>query len=281
MARRPAAPVRAGTRLPHPPAPPEHQLRRRELARPDAPVPSPRGRQPAHLSPPDRRHLVHRAAASHDIGECAERRAEKYGRPALCSSPLPDPGRARCARGEPARPSPVMLPFASAFRATSLVAAAIVTLLAATPPAGGTGGVVAVKIFAPRGSVGTRCDRVYPLTRSVRPPAVLTGAMRGLLAGPTTAERRRGYGGWFSARTAGMLRSARVAGGVAYVDFADFRRVIPNASSSCGSALLLAQLNRTATQFPTVRRAVYSFNGSRRAFYEWLQLSPPRAASHR
>lgn len=99
MARRPAAPVRAGTRLPHPPAPPEHQLRRRELARPDAPVPSPRGRQPAHLSPPDRRHLVHRAAASHDIGECAERRAEKYGRPALCSSPLPDPGRARCARG--------------------------------------------------------------------------------------------------------------------------------------------------------------------------------------
>lgn len=28
-------------------------------------------------------------------------------------------------------------------------------------------------------------------------------------------------------------------------------------------------------QFPTVRRAVYSFNGSRRAFYEWLQRAEP------
>jgi hypothetical protein len=59
------------------------------------------------------------------------------------------------------------------------------------------------------------------------------------------------------------------------VDFRNFSRLIPNASSSCGSAMLLAQLNRTATQFPTVRRAVYSFNGDRHAFYEWLQREPP------
>jgi spore germination protein GerM len=103
---------------------------------------------------------------------------------------------------------------------------------------------------------------------------VLKGAVETLLRGPTTAERRRGYGGWFSARTAHMLRGVRLAQGVAYIDFRDFRRVIPNASSSCGSALLLAQLTTTVTQFPTVRRAIYSFNGSRSAFYEWLQLSP-------
>ena len=72
-----------------------------------------------------------------------------------------------------------------------------------------------------------------------------------------------------------MLRSVRVAGGVAFVDFRDFSRVIPNASSSCGSRLLLAQLDRTATQFPTVKRAVYSFDGSRTAFYEWLQRPAP------
>ena len=153
----------------------------------------------------------------------------------------------------------------------------VVALLAFVPAgsAGDMGATVAVEIFAPRGKVGTRCDVIHPLARSVRPPAVLAGAMRALLGGPTAAERRRGYGGWFSARTAGMFRSARVAGGVAFVDFADLRRVIPNASSSCGSTLLLAQLNRTATQFRTVRRGVYSINGSRRAFYEWLQLSPP------
>jgi len=99
--------------------------------------------------------------------------------------------------------------------------------------------------------------------------------MNALLRGPTSVERRRGYGGWFSSQTAGMLRGVRLTRSIAYIDFKDFRRIIPNASSSCGSAGLLAQLDRTATQFPTVRRAIYSFNGSRTAFYEWLQLSSP------
>jgi len=100
--------------------------------------------------------------------------------------------------------------------------------------------------------------------------------MRELLKGPTAAERRAGYGGWFSARTAGKLRSVRITAGVAFIDFADLRKIIPNASSSCGSTLLLAQLDRTATQFATVQRAVYSFNGSRSAFYNWLQYSAPQ-----
>lgn len=53
------------------------------------------------------------------------------------------------------------------------------------------------------------------------------------------------------------------------------QRIVPNASTSCGSALLLAQMNRTARQFPAVRRAIYSFDGDVGALYEWLQLSPP------
>jgi hypothetical protein len=132
-----------------------------------------------------------------------------------------------------------------------------------------------VQVFLARNDLGARCDQVYPVSRRVRTPAVLKGAVEALLSGPTAAERRRGYGGWFSSRTAGMLRSVRLVQGVAHVDFKDFRRVIPNASSSCGSSLLLAQLDRTAHQFSTVHRTIYSFNGSRRAFYEWLQLSPP------
>jgi hypothetical protein len=132
-----------------------------------------------------------------------------------------------------------------------------------------------VKVFFPRGVVGNSCGRVFAVGRSVRRPALLTGAMKALLAGPTKAERKKGYGGWFSAKTARMLRSARIDDGTAYVDFRNFSRLIPNASTSCGSALLLAQLNRTATQFATVDRAVYSFNGSRGAFYNWLQMSAP------
>lgn len=138
-----------------------------------------------------------------------------------------------------------------------------------------TAGSVTVRIFVPHGAMGNRCDRVVALKRTVRGPAVLAAAMRELLKGPTGAERRAGYAGWFSARTAGKLRSIRIAGGVAFIDLADLRRIIPNASSSCGSSLLLAQLNRTATQFASVGRAIYSFNGDRRAFYEWLQYSTP------
>jgi hypothetical protein len=139
----------------------------------------------------------------------------------------------------------------------------------------GSARAVGVEIYAPRDSPGRNCARVFPLARTVPAPAVLTGTMRALLRGPTAAERARGYGGWFSAKTAGMLRSVRITNGVAYVDFRNFSRVIPNASSSCGSAMLLAQLDRTAKQFPTVRRTVYFFNGSAQAFYEWLQRSPP------
>lgn len=159
--------------------------------------------------------------------------------------------------------------------ATAAAALLVLVPAAATGEAGGAGAPASVKVFFPKGDAGQRCNRVLPVARAVRRPAVLRGALTALLRGPTAAERRAGYGGWFSATTAGMLRGVRLAGGIAYVDFRDFRRIIPNASSSCGSALLLAQLDRTATQFPSVRRAVYSFGGSRRAFYEWLQRSPP------
>ena len=78
---------------------------------------------------------------------------------------------------------------------------------------------------------------------------------------------------------ANKLRSVQVRRSVAYVDFRDFSRLIPNASSSCGSALLLAQLDRTTMQFPTVKRTVYSFAGNSRAFYEWLGREAPPGRS--
>jgi sporulation and spore germination protein len=154
----------------------------------------------------------------------------------------------------------------------ALTAAAL--LLASTAASTAAPKTQLVSIYVPRG-VTDNCARVLPLERRVTAPAVLRGAMKALLAGPTTAERARGYGGWFSAATAGHLRSVRIAGGVAYIDFRNLATHIPNASTSCGSALLLAQLDRTAKQFPTVERTVYSFNGSSHAFYEWLQRAAP------
>jgi hypothetical protein len=158
--------------------------------------------------------------------------------------------------------------------AAAVIAAVVAAAVAALVASAATPTPRTVRIYGPR-ATSPSCTRVFPLKRTVDSPAVLAGAMRALLAGPTAAERARGYGGWFSRQTAGHLRSVRIAGGVAYVDFRSFARDIPNASSSCGSALLLAQLDRTATQFATVDRAVYSFDGSRRAFYGWLQRDVP------
>ncbi len=136
-----------------------------------------------------------------------------------------------------------------------------------------------VSVFFPRGAASADCSRVGALSRRVEKPAVLRGALRALLRGPTSAERARGYGGWFSTRTAGALRSVYIRRGIAYIDFRDFSRAIGSASSSCGSALLLAQLDRTSTQFSSVTGAVYSFNGSATSFYEWLQRPVPRKLS--
>ena len=155
-------------------------------------------------------------------------------------------------------------------------APALVALALASTPASAPGGKShAVSIFAPRG-IGADCARVLRLKRVVTEPRLLRGAMQALLAGPTRAERARGYGGWFSAKTADHLRGVRISDGVAYIDFRSFASHIPNASTSCGSTLLLAQLDRTAGQFSAVKRAIYSFNGSRRAFYEWLQRAHPK-----
>ncbi len=161
-----------------------------------------------------------------------------------------------------------------------LLVATAATLVATASTQAATRGATrtqAVSIFAPRGT-GSDCARVLPLKRLVRSPAVLKGAVQALLAGPTMTERARGYGGWFSVATADHLRSVRIERGVAYIDFRKFARDIPNASSSCGSTLLPAQLDRTAKQFSTVEATVYSFDGSRRVFYAWLQRETPKTS---
>lgn len=118
--------------------------------------------------------------------------------------------------------------------------------------------------------------KVVAVPRSVpKTVAVATAALNELLPGPTAEERASGHWSIFVPETAKTLKSVRVENGVAYADFADFRKIIPNASSSFGSASLLAELDTTLQQFPTVKSTVYSFNGDVAAFYEWLQLSPP------
>ena len=84
-----------------------------------------------------------------------------------------------------------------------------------------------------------------------------------------------GYQSWFSSATADLLVSVAVSDGTARVSFHDPRPIIPNASSSCGSGMLLRSLDATLLQFPGIERTRYSIEGDEAAFYEWLQRGMP------
>jgi hypothetical protein len=115
------------------------------------------------------------------------------------------------------------------------------------------------------------CEAVFPVQRSApRDPAVAAMALRSLFAGPTPDERVQGYRSFFSAATAGLLKSVRIESGVAYVDLHDPRALLAGATSSCGSAELLSEMLATLRQFPTVERAIYAIEDDRQAFYQWM-----------
>lgn len=122
------------------------------------------------------------------------------------------------------------------------------------------------------------CSAVVARSRTSTADDLVVDALAQLLAGLTAAEVAEGLSSWFSAATEGMLRGVVIANGVAHVSFDPaLRTTISGASSSCGSAGFMAQLDATITQFDTVDRAVYSLGGDVPAFYEWLQALPPTA----
>ena len=131
-----------------------------------------------------------------------------------------------------------------------------------------------VKVFFGRES-STDCSTVRGYYRRTMGVDVLHDALNQVLRGPRASEASNGAWSFFSNRTAGLSNDVRISSGVAYIDFDDFRHIIPNATSSCGSTALLSQLDKTAKQFPRVQSVRYSFEGNRIAFYEWLQMSPP------
>ncbi len=119
---------------------------------------------------------------------------------------------------------------------------------------------------------GTDCAEVMAFPRRIGPDEEpVAAAFAELIAGPIEEEAGAGATSFFSIETAAVIRSVQIIDGLAVVDFVDLRPVLPNASTSCGSAALLAQLNGTAFQFDAVRRTRYEIDGSCEAFGNWLQ----------
>ena len=132
-------------------------------------------------------------------------------------------------------------------------------------------GTSSVDVYFSTGD-GSDCGEVSAFHRSAaRTRGVAKLAIDQLVAGPTADEQASGSGSVFTARTAGAVRSVDLDDGLLVVDFRDIRADLNNASTSCGSQALLAQLNSTAFQFPTVHRVRYQINGSCDAFAGILQ----------
>ncbi|MDH3306852.1 MAG: GerMN domain-containing protein [Acidimicrobiia bacterium] len=119
---------------------------------------------------------------------------------------------------------------------------------------------------------GSDCSMVKGFTREV-PADVdpVRSAFDQLVAGPTEDEMVAGGGSFFSEASAGSVLATAVEDGFLSVDFDDFRSLLNNASTSCGSESLLGQLNTTAFQFEEVERVGYSINDNCSTFFNWLQ----------
>jgi hypothetical protein len=138
----------------------------------------------------------------------------------------------------------------------------------ATPAAGAEAVAQQVHVYF------TEHERPRPVTRTVPQGADPLGfALGELLRGPEPEESAVGMSSFFSPATAGLLESVSVdREGHAIVDFEGLlRALIPNASTSAGSAAMLGELDSTVFQFPEVRSVEYRLDGSCDAFWNWLQ----------
>jgi hypothetical protein len=117
------------------------------------------------------------------------------------------------------------------------------------------------------------CNKVFPVDRSVlasnNAPQL---ALQELFKGPSEEEKQAGYTSWFSEATKNILKSLKIENGTAYVNLQDIRQIIPNASSSCGSAEFLAEMKTTLKQFSSIKEVVFAIDEKPALFYEWLQI---------
>lgn len=145
---------------------------------------------------------------------------------------------------------------------------------------GQTQQTMTVKVYFSNNKMGAGfddCAKVYPLTRTIpKTSAVARAALEQLLAGPTEKERAAGYFSWFSEETKSALLSVNIKNKTAYVNLRDIAQTITSASSSCGSTILMAQLETTLKQFPTIKRAFFAFEGVPEDFYGFQQMECPR-----
>lgn len=118
------------------------------------------------------------------------------------------------------------------------------------------------------------CGKTDTVTKTIPyTVAPARAAMDQLFLGPTTAEKAVGLlDFWITKDTANNLKRVFIKNGTAYLDWKDISQVIPNASTSCGSASFFGPIEDTLRQFPTVTKVIHAINGQTSVFYNWMQM---------
>ena len=117
------------------------------------------------------------------------------------------------------------------------------------------------------------CRKVFPTTRTIpKTKAVARAALDELFKGTTEEERKKEFWSFEPDETKDIIKSLNVSKGVAYLNFksAVFEK-LGNTTTSCGGGFY-SSIERTLTQFPTVKKVVYAVEGNTNDFYEWVQV---------
>jgi len=118
------------------------------------------------------------------------------------------------------------------------------------------------------------CNKVYPVRRKIpKTKAIAKAALEEMFKGVTKEEEAKGYGGIPTAESNGVLKSINVKNGAAYVNFTN--RVLEQmgtATTSCGGGQYFGMIEKTLTQFRTIKKVYYAVEGNADAFYEWVQV---------
>lgn len=147
--------------------------------------------------------------------------------------------------------------------------------LTTSPTAVPTGPTMQLKVYFAnlQKASASDCSKVFALERSVSETVgVARAALNELFKGPTSEEKKQGYTSLFSDETKSILKNIKITEGVCYVNLEDIRQIVPNANTSCGSAELLAEMETTLKQFPTIKKVIFAINGNPKTFYDWLQI---------
>lgn len=117
------------------------------------------------------------------------------------------------------------------------------------------------------------CSKVKAVTRTIpKTKAVARAALNELFKGPTKEEKEAGLFSWFSEDSKHILKNITIKNGNAYINFDRWvQENLGGATSSCGGANFISEIETTLKQFPTVKQVFYAIEKDPLEFYEWMQ----------